>query len=91
MTTQPSVYLAYLHYAHVKGVPKHVLIEWCWSHGAHHRRNHQGLAWKLFFWSFLTKTKQDQVPQVMSMVRFSPTALNFDYDFVLLVHFSDTL
>ena len=27
----------------------------------------------------------------MSMVKSSPTALNFGYDFVLLVHFRDTL
>ena len=30
--------------------------------------------WKLIFWSFLTKTKPD-------------IALNYGYDFVLLVHF----
>ena len=30
------------------------------------------------------------VPQVMSMVKFSPLALNFVYDFVLLVHFFGT-
>ena len=40
--------------------------------------------WKLIFRSFLTKTKPSQV---MFMVKFSPTALNFCYDFVLLVHF----
>ena len=44
--------------------------------------------WKLIFRSFLTKTKPSQV---MFMVKFSPTALNFCYDFVLLVHFWDTL
>ena len=33
------------------------------------------------------KTKQDQAPKVMSMVKFCPTALNFGYDFVLSVHF----
>ena len=27
----------------------------------------------------------------MSMVKFSPTALNFGYDFLLLVHFLDSL
>ena len=30
-------------------------------------------------------------PQVMSMVKYSPRALNFGYDFVLLVHFFGTL
>ena len=40
--------------------------------------------WKLIFWSFLIKTKPDQVT---FMVKFGPTALNFGYDFVLLVHF----
>ena len=43
MTTQPSVYLAYLHYAHVKGVPKNVLIEWRSSHGAHAQSPRVGL------------------------------------------------
>ena len=40
------------------------------------------------FWSFLTKTEQDQAPpKAMSIIKFSHTALNFGYDFVLLVHF----
>ena len=54
--------------------------------------NHSGLPdW--FSWLGwlvgLTKTKPSQV---MFMVKFCPTALNFGYDFVLLVHlFWDTL
>ena len=59
----------------------------------HHSLTWHHLAWKVFFWSSLTNTKQDQAPpsQVMSIVEFSPTALNFGYDFVLLVQFFGTL
>ena len=50
--------------------------------------------WKLMFWSFLyTKTRPDQAfpkSQVIFMAKFSPTELNLDYDFVLLVHFLGT-
>ena len=35
----------------------------------------------------LTKTKQDQALQVMYMVKFGPTVLNFGFDFFLLVPF----
>ena len=61
-----------------------------------HRLNHQWLApigpGKCFFGRFLLGLGRIKRPQVMSMVEFSPTALNFGYDFVLLVHlFWDTL
>ena len=47
--------------------------------------------WRLIFWAFLTKTKRRIKPsQVMSIEKFSPIALNFGYDFVLLVHFFGT-
>ena len=44
-------------------------------------------AWKVFFGRFLLRLSRIKRPQVMSMVKFSPIALNFGYDFVLLVHF----
>ena len=43
--------------------------------------------WRLIFGRFLLKISRIKLPQVMSMVKFSPIALNFGYDFVLLVHF----
>ena len=43
-----------------------------------------------FFGRFLLRLSRIKRPQVMSMVKFSPTALNFGYDFVLLVHFFGT-
>ena len=45
------------------GCPKkNVLIECCWSHGAQAKPPVVGTTWlwKVFFWSFLTKTRQDQ-------------------------------
>ena len=74
--------------AYVQGVLKNALSECCWSQGALAQSQVAGTScvWKLIFWSFLTKTKQDQAPP-HAMVKFSPTALNFGYDFVLLVHF----
>ena len=62
--------------SYVQGVPKNVLIECCWSHGAQAQSPVVGTsgAWKVFFFMlFLTKTKQDQVPPVMNMVTFSST------------------
>ena len=51
-----------------------------------------GWAWKVFFGRFLLILSRIKRPQVMSMVKFCPTALNFGYAFVLLVHFfRDTL
>ena len=52
-----------------------------------HRLNHQWLApldsGKCFFARFLLRLGRIKRPQVMSMVKFSSTALNFGYDFVL--------
>ena len=45
------------------GCPKKTeLIECCWSHGTQDKSPVAGTtsAWKVLFWSFLTKTKQDQ-------------------------------
>ena len=44
-----------------------------------------------FFGRFLPRLSLIKPSQVMLMVKFSPTALNFGFDFVLLVHFWDTL
>ena len=44
-----------------------------------------------FFGRFLLRLSRIKRPQVMSMVKFSPIALNLGYDFVLLVHFFGTL
>ena len=69
-----------------QGVPKNVLIECCWSHGAQAQSPVVGTtwAWKVFFWSFLTKTKQDQAPPSHVQGKIWPdTALNIGYDFVL--------
>ena len=49
----------------ITGCPKkNVLIECCWSNGAQAQSRVVGTtwAWKVFFWSFLTKTRQDQAP-----------------------------
>ena len=40
-----------------------------------------------FFGSFLLRPSLDKPSQVMFMVKFSPTKLNYCYDFVLVVHF----
>ena len=40
-----------------------------------------------FFAHFLLGLSSTKHPQFMSMVKFSPKALNYGYDFVLLVHF----
>ena len=42
---------------------------------------------KCLFGRFLLTLSRIKRPQVMFMVKFSPTALNFGYDFVVLVHF----
>ena len=42
---------------------------------------------KCLFGRFLLTLSRIKRPQVMFMVKFSPTALNFGYDCVLLVHF----
>ena len=43
---------------------KNALSEYCWSHSAVAQSPFAGTpcVWRLTFWSFLTKTKQDQVP-----------------------------
>ena len=41
----------------------------------------------VFFGRFLLGLSRIKHPQVMSMVKFGPRALNFGYDFVLLVIF----
>ena len=49
-------------------------------------------AWKVFFGHFFLRLSRIKRSQVMWMVKFSPRALNFVYDFVLLAHFlGDTL
>ena len=45
-----------------QGVPKNVLIGCCWSHGAQAQSPVHHLGLESVFWSFLTKTKQDQAP-----------------------------
>ena len=74
---------------------KNALSECCWSHSA--LAQSQVLAgspyvWKLIFWLFLTNLSLIiiKLSQVMSMVKFIPTAFNFGYDFVLLVIFFGT-
>ena len=59
-----------------------------------HRPNHQqlaplgpGMCSLVFFGRFLLRLSKIKRPQVMSMVKFSPTALIFGYDFVPLVNF----
>ena len=79
----------------IQGVPINTLSECCWSHSslAQSPFADTPCVWRLIFWAFLTKTKRRIKPsQVMSIEKFSPIALNFGYDFVLLVHFfGDTL
>ena len=58
---------------------------WCtgWiTSGCHHL----GLE-SVFFGRFLLRLSRVNRPQVMSMVKFSPTAFKFGYDFAALVHF----
>ena len=68
---------------------KNLSIECCLSHDA----QAQSLlvfttwAWKVFFGRFFLRLSKIKRPQVMSMVKFRPIALNFGYDFVLLVLF----
>ena len=48
----------------IQGVPKNALSECCWSHSVQGQSPLVGTpcVWSLIFWSFLTKTKQDQAP-----------------------------
>ena len=55
-----------------------------------HRLNHQWLAQlglESVLGCFSLRLSRIKRSQVMSIVKFSPTALNFGYDFALLVHF----
>ena len=71
-----------------------MLIEGHWSHGAQAQSPALAVgttcAWNVFFGRFLLRLSRIKRPQVMSMVKLSPIALNFGYDFVLLVHFFGT-
>ena len=71
-----------------QGVPKKGTNRMHWSHGAQSQSPVIGKtwAWKVFFGRFLLRLSRIKRPQVMSMVKFGPTTLNFGYDFVLLVH-----
>ena len=84
----PAVYMS-----HVEGAPKNALSECCWSHSALAQTQVTGTpcVWKLTFWSFFAMAKPDQAFASHVHGKFSHTALNFDYDFVPLVHFWDTL
>ena len=66
----------------LQGVAKNVPIECCWNQGANAQSPVVGTtwAWKVFFGRFLLRLSRIKRLQVMSMVKFSPTALNFGYD-----------
>ena len=60
------------------------LIEWCWSHGAQAQSPVAGnpWAWKMFFGRLIIlRLCRIKCSPVMCLVKFSPTALNFGYDF----------
>ena len=59
-------------------------------HWLHHHLPAPLVSGDWFFGRFLLRLSRIKRPQVMSMVKFSPIALNFGYDFVLLVHFFGT-
>ena len=73
----------------LQGVTKNALSECSWSHSALAESEVASTpcVWKLIFGRFLLRLSLIKPTQVMFMVKFSPTALNFGYDFVLLVHF----
>ena len=56
-----------------------------------HRLNHHLpaplVSGDCFFGHFLIRLSRIKRPQIMSMIKFSPIALNFGYDFVLSIHF----
>ena len=68
----------------IQGAPKKLLTESYWSHVAQAQSPVAGnrCVWKNVFWSYLSKTKHDQV---MSMGKLGPMALNFAWDFFMLV------
>ena len=64
----------------------------CWSHGAQAQSPVVGTTWgwKVFFDRFLLRLSWIKRSKVRSMVKLSPTALIFGFDFILLVHFFGT-
>ena len=71
---------------------KNALSEWCWSHSAlaQSQVSSTPCVWKLIFGRFVLRLCLFKPSQVIFMIKFSPTALSFGYDFVLLVHFFGT-
>ena len=62
---------------------KNASSECCWGHSALAPSPFIGTpcVWRLIFGRFLLRLSRIKRPQVMSMVKFSPIALNFGYDF----------
>ena len=60
-----------------------------WGHSALAQSQVAGTLYvlKLFFGRFLLRLSLIKPNQVIFMIKFSPTALNFGYDLVLLEHF----
>ena len=71
---------------------KNALSECCWSHSAlaQSQVSSTPCVWKLIFGRFVLRLCLFKPSQVIFMIKFSPTALSFGYDFVLLVHFFGT-
>ena len=57
-----------------------------WSHSALAQSQAAGTPC-IFFGRFLPRLSLMKPSQVIFMIKFSPTALNFGYDFVLFLHF----
>ena len=77
----------------VQGVPKKTLLQNAAGATVHWLNHHLPAPYvseNWFFGRFLLRLSRINLPQVMSIVKFSPIALNFGYDFVLLVHFLGT-
>ena len=86
--------ILYIRYNILQGVPKtHFQIAaGATVHWLNHHLPAPLVSRDQYFGRFLLRISMIKHPQVMSMVKFSPIALNFGYDFVLLVHFFwDTL
>ena len=66
--------------------PKKTHFQCCWSWLNHHLLAPL-VSGDWLFGHFLLWLSRIKRTQVMSMVKFSPIALNFGYDFVLLVYF----
>ena len=72
------------------GCPKkNALSECCWSYSALAESPFAGTPCVLRL-IFLLRLSRIKRPQVISMVKFSPIALNFGNEFVLFVHFFGT-